>query len=116
MSWRVTVRDGPRVERERRASLAEALELLEQRARRAAMGPRMEAVDVRFRRFEPADLVAARFELRGPQRLSPNVRAGLDLRGDGTVVAWTGGRRREVVQPEEGETPYDALRRAVGVA
>jgi hypothetical protein len=113
MSWRITVRAGPRVERERRETLPDALELLERRARQAAMRPRMEAVDVPFRRFEPADLVAARFELRGPQRLAPEVRAGVDVRGDGSVVAWTGGRRREAVEPADGEGPFDALRRAL---
>ena len=114
MSWRVVVRAGPRVERAREAPLAGALERLERRARQIAMGPRAAPVDLRFRRFSPADQVLARAELSGPQRLRPAVRAGLDVRGDGSVAAWTGRRRRELVAAREGETPYDALRRAVG--
>ena len=63
---------------------------------------------MRVRRYEPGDLVAARAELRGP-----GVRAGFDVRGDGTAEAWTGRLGRRVVAQEGGETPYAALRRAL---
>jgi hypothetical protein len=111
--WRVIVRRGPEVERLRAETLPAALDLLENRVRQLAMGPRAEAVDVKVRRYEPGDLVAARAEVRGPQRWRPDVQAGVDLRGDGSVVAWTGTVRREAVEPADGETPYDALRRAL---
>lgn len=109
------MRRGPQVERMRSASLAEALELLETRTRVLALGPRREAVDVQIRRYEPGELVAARAEVRGPQRLRPDVHVGVDLLGDGSVVAWTGGLRREAVEPAAGETPYDALRRVLEI-
>jgi hypothetical protein len=108
MSWRVTVRLGPRVERQRAATLAEALDLLEAETRVAATTTRRGTIDVHVRRYEPADQVAARTELRGP-----GVRAGFDVRGDGDVQAWTGRVRRRLVEPEDRETPYEALRRAV---
>jgi hypothetical protein len=111
--WRVTVRRGPQVERLRRATLEEALELLEARTRVLALGPRRKAVDVHFRRYEPGDLVAARAEVRGPQMIRPDVHAGVDLLGDGSVVAWTGGLRRTAVEPAGDENPYDALRRVL---
>ena len=108
VSWRVTVRNGPRVERQDAATLAEALDLLETEARAAATTTRRGTIDVRVRRFEPGDQVAVRAELRGP-----GVRAGFDVRGDGAVQAWTGRVRRRLVEPEGGETPFEALRRAV---
>jgi hypothetical protein len=53
--------------------------------------------------------VTARLELAGPERL----RAGVDVRGDGTAVPFTGRLLRKPVQRRERESAYDALRRAV---
>ena len=107
--WRVTVRTGPRVEKLQAGSLNEALELLEAETRVAATTTWRGTIDARFRTFEPADQVATRAELRGPR-----VRAGLDVRGDASVQAWTGRVRRSPVEPEAGEDAYAALRRVVG--
>ena len=60
-----------------------------------------------MRRYEPEDQVTARLELRGPSRL----RAGVDVRGDGSAVAFTGKVMRKLVDRRDGETAYDALRR-----
>ena len=60
------------------------------------------------RRYEPHQQVVARLEVSGR-----GVRAGVDIRGDGSAVAFTGRFRRRVVARENGETSYDALRRAV---
>jgi hypothetical protein len=113
-AWRVTVRIGPKVQRLRFASLDEALDALEAETRAAAVSEgRRGTLDMRYRRFEPEEQVIARTELRGPGRWRPAVQVGFDLRGDGSVDAWTGGVRRVAVAPAGGETPYDALRRAV---
>ena len=111
--WRVTVRNGPRVEKLRCETLPEALDALEERARAVADGNGLDEVDLRVRRDKPSDLVAARAELRGPQRLRPIIHAGIDVHGDGSVVAWSGGVRREQITMVGGETAYAALRRAV---
>ena len=108
MSWQVVVRTGPRVQKQRADSLEEALELLETETRVASNTVRRPEIDVRVRRYAPADQVAARAELRGP-----GPRAGFDVRGDGSVQAWTGRMRRRLVEPEGAETVYEALRRAL---
>jgi hypothetical protein len=108
VSWRVVVRTGPAVHKYRAGSLEEALELLETEARVAANTERRSEVDVRVRRYPPADQVAVRAELRGR-----GPRAGFDVRGDGSVQAWTGRVRRRLVEPEGDETVYEALRRAL---
>jgi hypothetical protein len=108
-AWKVTVRTGPRVERVRAETAEEALDALELHARAASNVERRDPVDMRVRRYEPGDQIAARAQLSGPG----GVHAGVDVRGDGRVEAWTGRFRRRRLEPEDGETPYDALRRAV---
>jgi hypothetical protein len=108
-TWRITVRTGPKVDRMRAATLAEALDALEFHTRAAATAERRGTIDARIRRYEPADQVAARAELHGPGR----VRAGFDVRGDGTVEAWTGRVRRARIEPQDGDSPYEALRKAL---
>ena len=106
--WRVTVRNGPKVQKLRAADAAEALDLVEREARVLAAGPGRGTVDLRVRTFAPQQQVAGRVELAGP-----GVRAGVDVRGDGEAEAWTGRLRRVVIEQEERETPYQALRRVV---
>ena len=101
---------GPRIERDRHASLAAALEALETRLRDVAGAMHGTPRSVFGRTFEPVQQVAARGELAGPPRL----RAGIDVRGDGSEEAWVGRLRRRVVAREVGEDAYAALRRAVG--
>ncbi len=107
--FRVTVRNGPKVTRHDAGTLSEALDLVEESGRAAQAGPGRAAVDLRIRRFEPVQQVAARIELRGGGR-----RAGVDVRGDGSAEAWTGRLRRQVVAEEAGEDAYAALRRVLG--
>jgi hypothetical protein len=108
MSWRVTVRDGPRVEKLSADALAQALDLVEREGRVLAAGPGRRPVELRARTFTPQQQVAGRIELRGP-----GVRAGVDVRGDGSAEAWTGRVRRSLVEQQGRESPYDALRRVL---
>ena len=108
MSYRVVVRHGPKVDKHDAATLEAALELLESRARAVAGGPGRSSVDLKVRRFEPVQQVAARAELRGA-----GVRAGIDVRGDGSAEAWTGRIRRRLIEPRDGEDAFAALRRVV---
>jgi hypothetical protein len=108
MSWRIVVRNGPRVEKHRADDLATALDLVEREGRALAAGPGRGTVTMRAREFSPQQQVAGRVELTGP-----GVRAGVDVRGNGDTEAWTGRVRRRVVEQEGRESPYQALRRAL---
>ena len=111
-SYRLKVRSGPRVERQRFGDRDAALAELETRAHALADDADARMIDLKLRRFEPVAQVVARIELAGPRRL----RAGLDVRGDGSVEAYTGALRRRVIEQRAGESAYEALRRIVAEA
>jgi hypothetical protein len=110
MPYTLTIRRGPKVSKERFADLADALGFMEERGRELER-----AADARpvggslIRRIEPVQQVVARLELSGPGRL----RAGVDVRGDGSSEAFTGRVRRRLVEQRKGEDAYSALRRAL---
>jgi hypothetical protein len=110
--YRVHLRHGARVERERFDALEDAVAALERRLSAVAQDARRAPVTAFGRRYDPVQQVVARGELAGPGR----VRAGVDLRGDGSTEAWTGRWRRRLVEQRDGENAYAALRRALGVA
>jgi hypothetical protein len=108
-AYRLKVRSGPRVERSRFDDRDAALSELEARTRALADEADAGRIDLKVRQFEPVAQVVARLELAGPRRL----RAGLDVRGDGSVEAYTGALRRRVIDQQAGESAYEALRRIV---
>ena len=116
MGWKLTERAGPRVKRFSFDNLGGALDAMEVRGGELAESAPQEALDAKFRRFEPRQRVIARLELAGPERLAPSVRAGVDVRGDGSVEAFRGRVRRQIVDPQPGESPYAALRRVLIVS
>jgi hypothetical protein len=110
-AYTLTARRGPKVERLRFAELAEALAALEERGRAAEDGAHAQpAGGGLVRKIEPVQQVVARLELRGPKGL----RAGVDVRGDGSSEPYTGRVRRKLIEQHAGESAYDALRREVG--
>jgi hypothetical protein len=113
MAWRLTVRAGPRVEQDRFDGLDQALDALERRGRDLAGTAPGEVVDAKFKQYEPVQQVIARLELSGPERLLPSVRAGVDVRGDGSTEAFRGRVRRTILESVPGEDAFDALRRAL---
>jgi hypothetical protein len=96
------------VRRLRCSALKEALTVIEREGRELEEGADGHARGgVLMRRLEPVQVVVARLELSGPRGL----RAGVDVRGDGSSEAFTGRMRRQVVKQRDGESPYEALRR-----
>jgi hypothetical protein len=113
LPWKLTVRSGPRVKRSRYSSLEETLDALRVQAQELSDSAPRRAVNAKIKSFEPVQQVFARLELAGPQRLSPSVQAGIDVRGDGSTEAFLGRIRRQIVEPGKGEDAYQALTRAV---
>ncbi len=113
MSWRLTIRADGRVEHERFDGLDRLLDALEDRGRDLAESASGRAVDLKVKRFEPVQQVVARLELAGPERFMPSVRAGVDVRGDGSTEAFRGAVRRVVLEQRSGEDAFAVLRRAL---
>lgn len=103
---RVSVREGARVDHSSFSSPDEALAFIEERGRELARDARAKPVDTKvLGRWEPQQQVAARIQL--------GRRGGIDIRGDGSAEAFAGWLRRVVIEQKDGESPYDALRRAI---
>lgn len=108
----VTVRAGGKVERERYEHAGQAIAAIERELRELEQTAHARATGGRLvRRFEPVQQVVGRVELRGPGGL----RGGIDVRGDGSSEAYTGRFRRTLVKQRRGETPSQALRRALAL-
>jgi hypothetical protein len=113
LPWTLTVRSGSKVTRERFDDLDAALDALEDHGRVLEKTASRDAVDVKLKTFDPVQQVSARIELAGPERLIPKVRAGVDIRGDGSTEAYLGRVRRQLVKQRASESSYKALRRAL---
>jgi hypothetical protein len=109
-AYKVTVREGAKVTHSHYAGLDEALDAVEASARELAESADAGTIDtLLFAKYDPVQQVAARVELAGPRRL----RAGIDVRGDGSVESYTGRLRRQLIRQQADESAYDALRRAL---
>jgi hypothetical protein len=107
-AYSLTVRAGARVQKERFGSFDGAMMAVEREGRELERSAYSQPEGgTLIRRLEPVQIVVARLELSGPRGL----RAGVDVRGDGSSEAFTGRLRRRVVEQRGGESAYDALRR-----
>jgi hypothetical protein len=106
--YTLTIRRGPKVSRERFQELPEALRAVEDRGRALEAEADSRPVGGQLiRRYEAVQQVVGRIELSGPKRL----RAGVDVRGDGSSEAYIGRVRKRLVEQRRRESAYDALRR-----
>jgi hypothetical protein len=110
--YTLTTRISGKVKHERFDQLRDAVDALERAGHRLQGEADAESVGGSLvRRFEPGDQVTARLELSGR-----GMRIGVDVRGDGRAVPFTGRFRRGEIARADGENAYDALRRSLGDA
>jgi hypothetical protein len=108
--YTVTARADAKVRKQRFDELDDALAALERIAAELADGADARpAGGFLIRRLDPVQQVVGRIELAGPGRM----RAGVDVRGDGSSEAFLGRVRRTLIEQEDRETPFDALRRVL---
>ena len=111
MTYKLTVRKGPVVTREKFSDLNEALAAMERRAKDIrAEGP-LKARKV-FREYEPSAQVAGRVEISTGSFLRSGRDAGIDVMGDGTLVPYKGGFRRSELDPGP-DGPFEVVRGAL---
>lgn len=104
-NWKLTVRHGSDVSRESFDDLDDALEEARRKAEEIiSEGPltRVKAI----RDYEPGQIVNARIEISGKGLFSPPT-AGIDIQGDLSIIAYTGGVRRKLL---EGSTVAQAIK------
>ena len=104
--YKLVLRLGSEVRKERHDSLDEALAAMSARIPQVA---RRGSVQALVREYEPAGQVAGRLELHGPS----GTHGGIDVRGDGAAEPYVGWIRKRVVERRDGESALDALRRAL---
>ncbi len=102
------MRHGSDVSRESFDDLDEAVAAMRERALAIrAEGPVKSASLLRD--YGPGDQVHARLQLSGKGLLRKPT-AGVDVRGDGMLVPYSGGVRREELDPTAYDTPFDVVR------
>ena len=111
--WKLTVRDGSEVSHVGFGDLGEAVAAMRERALaiRARGGAKRVSM---LRDFEPGDQVVARLQLT-EQRRWRRPTAGVDVRGDGTFMPFSGGVGRVELDPSDHETPFALVRETLEV-
>jgi hypothetical protein len=110
--FRLTARRGPQVTREKFEDLGEAVAAMERRVKDIRSEGPLQARKL-FREYEPGVQVAGRVEISTGGLLRTGESAGIDVMGDGTLIAYRGGVRREELDPGR-EGPFEAVRKALG--
>lgn len=101
--YRLTIRQGAKVEREKFDSLDEAIAVLRRRAEEISSDADLPTVSL-LRDFKAEDRVAARLEISSGGMMRGSA-AGLDVMGDGAVVPFAGGVTRKPLDGDAGD-PY----------
>jgi hypothetical protein len=111
VSWKVTVRHGSRVGREKFDSLDEAIDEARRRVEQIRREGGLPSISV-FRTHTPDQRVHARIEISGPGLIrAPE--GGIDVMGDGNAIAYTGTVRREPIHADSLDDAFERLRDAL---
>jgi hypothetical protein len=111
MSWKVTVRHGSSVGREKFGSLDEAIDDARRRVDEIRRADRLPPVDF-LREFKSDQRVAARIEISGPGLIRVP-EGGIDVMGDGAAIAYTGAIRKERIEADSLEEAFARLSEAL---
>jgi hypothetical protein len=107
-NWKVTVRHGSSVGREKFDSLDEAIDEARRRVEEIRREGGLPAISV-FRTHAPDQRVHARIEISGPGVIrAPE--GGIDVMGDGTVIPYSGAIRKETIEADSLDQAFDRLR------
>jgi hypothetical protein len=112
VGWKVTVRHGSKVGRERFASVDEAINYARRRVddvRREGGLPGISA----FREHPPGQRVEARIEISGPGFFRSR-EGGIDVMGDGHAIAYRGAIRKETIAADTLDEAFGRLQEALG--
>ena len=112
MAWRVVERHGSEVTKGRFDTLDEALEHARDRVDAVLREGRLRTVSM-LREFTPDQRVQARVEI-STARFLRGTDAGIDVMGDGSVIAYRGGINREALDADTLDEAFERLRDALG--
>jgi hypothetical protein len=108
VSWKVTVRRGSTVGREKFGTLDEAIDEARRQVEEVRREGGLPAISA-FREHTPDQRVHARIEISGPG-LIRHPEGGIDVMGDGHAIAYTGAIRKETIEADSLDQEFDRLR------
>jgi hypothetical protein len=109
--WKLTIRDGSDVSRLKFDDLDAALEAARVRIDEVLERRPLATVKA-IRDYEPGKRVKARIEISGRGFLSPPT-AGVDIRGDNTLLGFTGGVTRKPLDGRTSDQVIEAMRQTL---
>jgi hypothetical protein len=108
MSWKVTVRHGSDVGREKFGTLDEAIDEARRRVDEVLREGRLPPISS-LRDFSSEQRVQARIEISGPGLIRSR-EGGIDVMGDGAAVAYAGAIRKETIEADSLGQAFERLR------
>jgi hypothetical protein len=109
--YRLTIRHGSKVRKKRFDDLGPAIEAMERCVHEIRQGGPLKEINA-LRDYEPRQRVHARLEL-STGWLIRSREVGIDVMGDGALIAYVGVVRKRVLDQPEGATAFDAVREAL---